>query len=400
MPNKASRPKVLHIIPSLALCRGGPSKAAIEMVSSLCDSGLDAQIATTNDNGATELDVALNTLINYHGAPTRFFNRFSPPINAVREFSYSGDLRRWLAKHIGDYDIIHVHAIFSFSSSYAMFLARKKKIPYVVRPIGQLQHWSLKQSTIRKERYLDIIERANIEAASAVQFTADSERQEASERFQLRAKVIPLGVDLPEKVKISKADLIKSLGLENTKITILYLSRLHEKKGLELLMQALARFEKIDFSLLIAGDGERDYKDSLEQLSEQLNLTNKCHFLGQVAGDKKLALLQHSDLFALTSYSENFGISVLEAMACGLVPLISDQVALSTVIQDHQLGLVCSVDVDSIESQLNFAFSNQEASKAMGLKAQRYAATHYSWPNIATQLESLYTSLIEAKPQK
>lgn len=393
MPDKANRLKVLHIIPSVAACRGGPSKAVVEMVKNLCDIGIDAEIATTNDDGPNQLNVSLNTLVDYKGAPTRFFKRLSPPVNAIREFAYSGSFRRWLSKHICDYDVIHVHAVFSYCSSYAMALARKNKIPYVVRPIGQLQHWSLQQSKAKKTIYLNLIERANLESASAVQFTADAEKQEALEFFALNDRVIPLGISLPETATLSKDDLLRACNLPATEKTVLYLSRLHEKKGLELLMQALSAIKDQDYKLLIAGNGEQGYKDKLRSLSKRLCIDHRCHFLGHVEGDKKEALLQHSDLYALTSYSENFGISVLEAMASGLTPLISSEVALSAVIQQNNLGLICSTDVLSIESQLRFAFNNPQEISLMGDRAQQYAAKHYSWPNIAVQLKHLYQSI-------
>ena len=178
--------KVLHVIPSIAPCRGGPSKAVIQMVSSLRTNGIDAEIATTNDNGTDELDVELNARIDYLGVPVRFFKRFSPPINAIREFAYSRSFTAWLSRNINNYDVVHIHAVFSYCSSYAMYLARRKRIPYVVRPIGQLQHWSLAQSKAKKEWYLRVIERANLEAAPVVQFTAENEQLESCQHFELK----------------------------------------------------------------------------------------------------------------------------------------------------------------------------------------------------------------------
>jgi len=381
MSNKAKRLKVLHVIPSIADCRGGPSKAILKMVASLREAGVDAQIATTNDDGP-------------------FFNRFSPPINAVREFTYSGDFSRWLKTHINEYDILHIHAIFSYCSTYAMLLARKKSIPYIVRPIGQLQDWSLQQSPIKKSLYLRLLERANLESASGIHFTSEAEMLEAEQHFKLRSKVIPLGIPMPDRIQLKNVKY--AANNESVEVTILYLSRLHQKKGLELLMQALARFKQVDFKLLIAGDGKPAYKDKLTSLAESLGLNKgasqtKCQFLGHVDGGQKAALLQGSDLFALTSHSENFGLSVLEAMAHGLTPIVSNGVALSECIDQHKLGLVCSIDTDDIESKLNFAFTHPQEIKSMGRKAQQYAFDNYSWPNIADQLKSFYKTIAQKR---
>jgi len=399
MPNRQVAIKVLHVIPSVAKCRGGPSKAVIEMVSSLGHAGLNAEIATTNDNGPEKQNVILNKLIDYKGVPTRFFNRLSPPINGVREFTYSRDFAQWLDDNIQNYDLIHVHAIFSFCSSYAMYAARRTSTPYIVRPIGQLQEWSLMQSRAKKKLYLNIVERANLESASAIQFTSAAEELESSKHLNLKGQVIPLGIDACTKSKTSKIDLAQSLGISEREPILLYLSRLHKKKGLELLMQALSQIESPKANLLVAGDGEADYKQQLISLATNLGLNKNCFFLGHVDGDKKNALLQHSDFYALTSYSENFGISVLEAMANGLTPIVSKEVALSEIISQQELGLVCTTEASDIEAQLRFALNNMKQMKSMGVKAQQFVSTQYSWVTIAKQLELLYRTVIQATPQ-
>jgi len=199
MPNKL---KVLHVIPSVSPIRGGPSKAVIEMVNSLRELGVDAEIATTNDHGNNTLDVSLNTLIDYQGVPVRFLKRYSSKLPAIREFAYSRDFQRWIKKNIRNYDIIHVHAIFSFCSSYAMYQARKQGVKYIVRPIGQLETWSLKQSDRRKSTYLNLIERRNLSQANTIHFTAESEKKQALEAIpELKSTVIPLGINTPEVIK-------------------------------------------------------------------------------------------------------------------------------------------------------------------------------------------------------
>ena len=399
--------KVLHVIPSVSPSRGGPSKAIIEMVGALKQEGIDAEIATTNDHGTVELDVPLNIRTQYRNVPVYFFKRFSPPINSVREFAYSRNFQQWIKKHIDDYDVIHVHAIFSFCSTYTMHLARKKNIPYIVRPIGQLESWSLKQSYKRKKHYLNIIERSNLNNANSVHFTAESERQQSLATLpKLKGVVIPLGINVPQKIPDAKQKMIKHWGLKGTVPTLVFLSRLHPKKGLERLLTSLSELDEFPFQLLIAGDGDSRYKQSLKDLVSSLTLSQQCHFIGFVEGDEKELLLQGGDLFTLTSHSENFGIAALEAMASGTAILVSNEVALSDVINENKLGFVTDLTVKGITDTLKMALtglnptSNDTLTKSdvsrtqtMGNNARDLVKKHYQWSNISQQLITLYNSI-------
>jgi len=388
--------RVLHIIPSVAARRGGPSQAVLEMVAALRKAGVSAEIATTNDDGPDTLNVSITDLIEYHGSPVRFFKRFSPPVTAVREFAYSYGFTRWLKKHINDYDVIHIHAIFSFCSTYAMWLARQRGVPYIVRPIGQLEDWSLQQSRSRKSLYLRLIEKNNINGASKVHFTAISEQQQALKLLPDAAStVIPLGLNIPMQLRDASHKVREHWKLDRGSPVIVYLSRLHPKKGLDYLLRAFAQLEDQPFQLLIAGDGEQDYQAELADLVNTLGLQDNCKFTGFVKSAEKNLLLQGADLFVLTSHSENFGIAVLEALAGGTAALVSSGVALSQEIKQHQLGYVTEQSVQSITQTLSTALNDIETTQEMGRAARDYVEAHYQWSAIASRLSNLYKQVAD-----
>lgn len=393
--------KVLHVIPSVAKVRGGPSQAVIEMVTALRSQGVNAEIVTTNDNGKELLDVPLQELTDqleeYGNVPIRFFPRFSPNVNAVREFAYSGALTAWLWQHITDYDIVHIHAIFSYVSTIAMMIARIKNIPYINRPLGQLCEWSLQQSQLRKHIYLNVIERSNLLHSQSLHFTAEQEREEFHQLgLNISNFVLPHGVNIPAIIPNAQEQLHKILQIPDYVPIILFMSRIHPKKGLEYLIPALGKLKAFNFALAIAGSGESDYVDHIQDLLAEYQISDRTYWVGFVNGEAKNLYLQGADLFALTSHSENFGISVIESLASGTPVLITDGVAVSPMVKEQDLGYVTKLNIEAIASIMEEFFQHPHNAKQKGDRAQQYIAEHYSWAKIADSLMNIYAKY--AKP--
>jgi glycosyltransferase involved in cell wall biosynthesis len=287
-------------------------------------------------------------------------------------------------------DLLHVHALFSFPSTAAMVHARRARVPYLLRTIGQLSPWSLAKSKARKQLMLRLVEKRNINAAKCLHFTTTLERDECFTALgqSFPSLVLPLGVRLPSP---PPEETTKKDGLR-----LLFLSRLHPKKQLEVLLKALALFHTASpeslWRLDIAGYGEPAYLASLQKLSASLNLTDRCHWLGHVQGEAKTALLQQADWFLLPSAAENFGISVVEALAAGTPVIVSPQVAVADLIEGAGAGVICRSDPAALCQVL--LRHRHGPSSAMRLAARSLAESTFSWTSVADQLETSYCRML------
>jgi glycosyltransferase involved in cell wall biosynthesis len=391
--------KILHVIPSISLVRGGPSQAVIDIAKALCSQGIEAEILTTNDDGPNLLDVPLGQLVAYQQARVRFFPRFSPPIKPIREFAFSSQLTQWLWRHIKDYDLVHLHAIFSYTCTAAMAIARIQNVPYIVRPNGLLCNWSLQQSPLKKQIYLAAIERSNLNCSQSIEFTAAQEQQEVA-ALNIHAKnfVLPYGLSLPESILDARLRLRQKLQIEADEPIILFMSRLHPKKGLEYLIPALGKLKNSNFSFILAGNGSPEYEDKIENLLRVSGIEDRTHRTGFVRGEMKNLLLQGADIFALTSHSESFGLAVLEAIAAGLSIVTTPGVPLSTVVRQHQLGVITEVEIDKIEIAIQDCLDglqNIQQTEARRDRAYQLIQQNYTWDCIAKNLIKIYKNVLQ-----
>ncbi|MDI9640270.1 glycosyltransferase [Oscillatoria amoena NRMC-F 0135] len=396
--------RVLHVIPSVSPHRGGPSRVAINLVKHLREQGVEAEIATTNDDGSgsdAPLAVPVNCKSEYEGVPVWFFPLSASPRQNVtlgrdRGFLFSADLTQWLWNHIRSYDILDNHYLFSYASSCAGAIARWQNVPYTVRTMGQLAPWALAQSRRKKQLYAFLLERRNLNRAAAVHCTSAGEVTDVR-NFGVTAPTLtlPLGVEFSQPLPDAKQKLRARYQLPGGVPLILFLSRLHYKKRPDLLLQALHQLgsQTTPFHLLLAGSGEPDYLETLKDLVSGLGLAERTTFTGFVAGEDKDLVLQGSDLFVLPSFSENFGIAVAEAMAAGLPVLIAPEVQIAPDIAQAQAGLVVEGTVSAFAEAIAHLLNSQSDRVQLGRNGVQYAQQHYTWSAIATQLANSYQSL-------
>jgi glycosyltransferase involved in cell wall biosynthesis len=389
--------KLIHVIPSLAKVKGGPTQILLETVKALREQGVDAEIATTDDNGAEVLDVPLYQCVEYENVPVWFLPRSFLP---MKEFIFSTDLTHWLGQHLKDYDLIHTHYLFSYPPTCAAAIARRQRIPYIVTPYGMLTPWALNHQRLKKQTY-SLIERHNLNKAVAVHCaTAEESKDVRNFHVSTPTFVIPYGVHLPNHQPQAKQKLRHIYNIPSETPVVLFFSRFHPKKRPDLLLEALSKLATLnyDFHLILAGSGEPDYCTYLTNLVSSLGLATRTSMPGFVTGQDKDLLIQGSDIFVLPSFSENFGIAVAEAMAAGLPAIVTPDVQISPDIAEANAGLVVEGEVEPLTNAIAQLLTSPGYRQQLGENGKRLVSRRYSWSAIASHFTCIYHSILNQQP--
>ena len=366
--------KVLHVIPSVSERSGGPATAIIPMCRALMQQGIEVLLLSTTD-GLSGANVT-----EYKGVPAILF---PPQLGA--SFKYSRPLASWLRSNIRNFDLAHIHAVFNHSSIAAARACRKAGVPYIIRPLGTLDPWSMTQKSLRKRLFWKISGEAMLRDAVAVHYTSAVEKLSTEGHLGLNhGKVIALGIDANT-----------TNGQVRGEPYVLVLSRLHPKKGLDVLIGAfLSLIENGKFPewrLMIAGDGPPDYVSKLKAAAS--SQPDRIVFTGWLDDDRKYAVLAGASLLALPSHQENFGLCVMEALSHSVPVLVSPNVNLAAEIVSAKAGWVAAIDKDALVAKLAEALDDEDELMKRG-RAGHQLSQKYSWENTARELLNLYRNIL------
>jgi len=382
--------KVLHVIPSLSQVHGGPTQALALMERALRAQGVTVETASTDDDGPQMRNGKPCGQPLQENGVTRWYFR--------KQFDFyklAPDFARWIGQEAGRFDLLHIHALFSFTSSAAARAARRAGVPYVVRPLGTLNRYGIEQRRRwLKPLSLRWVEGPILREAAAVHFTSEAEALEARALgIAFRQAVIPLAVETqPASAAIPNSPFAPLRGSP----CVLFLSRLDPKKNLEGLLDAVAllKDQMPLLRLLVAGDGSPGYVASLHARAESLGISGQVVWAGHVTGERKAAAFAAADIFALPSHSENFGIAAAEALACGLPCVLGRGVAIAKEVVQAQAGVSVDPDGQSIAQGLRRIIADQEGLVRMSANASRLAQQQFSMEVMGAHLKQLYTKIL------
>jgi len=331
--------KILQLVHTLDPSVGGVAASVLALSRGLARRGHKLDIVVLDDSASPWLaDIAL-------------------PIHALgaglTSYRYSSKLLPWLKKQGGDYDRVIVNGIWQYLSFAAWRRYAGSSIPYHVFPHGMLDPWfkeTFPLKHLKKWLYWPWAEYRVLRDAAGVIFSSEEERLQARKSFRLyraREKVSPLGVEASPILPNAKSEFLSRYSqLQNTR-NLLFLGRLHPKKGCDILLDAFARLSSREStSLILAGPDQIGWEKDLRRQVESLNLTDRVVFTGMLQGVMKQGALASADALVLPSHQENFGISVVEALAAGVPVLISNRVNIWREINADCAGYIESDDLE------------------------------------------------------
>lgn len=379
--------KILHVVPTYvpAWKHGGPIRSVHGLCKALAAHGHQVTVFTTDvdTNGA----VPVGRPVTLDGVEAWYF-----PVTPPRRLYRSPQMGAALRQRIAGLDVVHLHSVFLWPTSAAAREAERAGVPYLVAPRGMLVRDLLRRrGRWRKALWLRFVERRTLARAAGIHATTGLEAEEAHKLgIPLpRIFVVPNGVD-PEPPPATEALAAPVRDLLAGGPFLLYLGRLSWKKGLDRLIPALARVPGA--TLAVVGNDEEGIRPKLEALAREAGVASRVRFPGPVDGADKAALLHGCAALVLPSYSENFGNSVLEAMAAGRPVAVTPEVGLAGVVREEGAGIVAGGDPIVLGDALRGLLADPDR-EAMGRRGAEAAGRRFGWPAVAAQMEEVYRML-------
>ncbi|MGD0345820.1 MAG: glycosyltransferase [Terracidiphilus sp.] len=381
--------QILHVIDSFSPATGGPPEAVRQLVK--------ASRATGTHVEAVCLD----------SPQEEFLSDLDCPVHALDEsflgrYAFSPRLWRWLRANAGRFDGMVMHGLWTFPGSALRSAAHSARRPYGIFVHGALDPWFNKKYRLKHAKKLIYwpLQYAVLRDAAAVFFTTTTERDLALTSFRpcnWKSVVAPLGITEDEYAGHDPAEQIaefyRALPALRGRRFLLFLARLHEKKGCDLLIEAFARTadRSPEVDLVMAGPDQTGMQAKLESRAKQLGIAGRVHWPGMIGGDVKWGALRACDAFILPSHQENFGVSVAEALAAGRPVLLSYAVNIWPEIENDGVGMAADDTLEGAVRLLQRWFSLPAAEQAaMAARAHPCFAARFSMERTAAAINEVF----------
>jgi glycosyltransferase involved in cell wall biosynthesis len=379
--------RVLHVVPSLSPEWGGPVSVLRLMLPALVNEGVESTILTTKGFRTGQPEAIAG--FEYTAYPT-----------SLPAFLWTGlslPLSREIHKKVSEFDVVHIHELWHYPHFAAARACIKANIPYVITPHGALEPWSVEHKGTKKKIYMSLVQRRLLKKAAKIQaLTSAEESYVAAIAPGAATSVIPNGLDLSITDSGSLDQVPPAIQSFLSKYRVItFLSRLHRIKGIEPLVEGFLKASKNipDAALLFVGPDEDDFTPWITARAKEEGLSDRVMIAGAINGEERFEILRRSWAFALTSYSEGFSMSVLEALACSTPVIISPTCYFPEAIEAGA-GLLTEPNAASVATAITEILSNKSDRNAMGTAGRQLIESRYTIQHAARLLAATYEELI------
>lgn len=386
--------RILHVIHGLSPASGGPPRIALYLAAAQAALGHEVHLLSYRDPGCQDQIDAIVQRIPHHERVT--LHALNPPGRLERFIGRAA--RAWVREflRLQPPDIFHLHCVWDAIDRVSAAEARRAGRPYVLLLNGMLDPWCLAQKRTKKRIALALAHRRMLDGAAALHCGNESEVA-GIKPLGLRSPtvIIPNGVS-PEEIAAvpPRGTFAEAFPKLAGRRYILFLSRLHHKKGLDVLADAYAKFAPHhgDVDLVVAGpDGGA--RAAFEQAITRAGLLDRVHITGPLYAQHKWAALVDAACFCLPSHQEGFSVAITEALACGCPPIISEGCHFPEVATSGA-GIVVPLNVSALAAALLHAFEDPRRLEQMSIAARQLAMSRYTWPLVAQQTLDMYASIL------
>ena len=383
--------RILHVVPSFAPCfsHGGVVNASYQIAKSQVENGHDVSVFTT-DSCDKRLKFENNYGVDVDGIKVYYFKNLSNDIKNKMTIDTPIKLPLYIRKNIKNYDIIHIHEHRHSLAIATHRYAKKNHIPYVLQAHGSVLPF------FQKEKMKEVFDRIwgfdILHDACRVFALTQVEKQQYLKMGvqENRIEIVPLGINIEEYSSLPERGLFrKRYGINDDEKLILFLGRIHEIKGLDLLIKALNKVRYPKVKLAIVG-GDYGYLDEVKRLIGEYNLDNVI-FPGVLTGSDKHSALADCDIFTMPSRYESFTTSGLEAMACEKPLVLTENNHIHDWV-NNTTGLCCEFDENQLASCFDELLNNPELCEKFGRNGRELVYKKYNWDMIEKQIENIYES--------
>jgi len=375
--------KILQLSASYkpAYIYGGPTMSVSMLAEQLVITGENVTVYATTANGLTELPIEIAQPVLIDGVKVIYFKRVTKDHTHL-----SPSLLTHLWRTTRDYDVIHIHAWWTLVSVLGCLVALMRKVPVIVSPRGTLSNYSFHNKNNNVKSLMHSWLGKPLLKKCLIHTTSNNEQD-------------VLKTMLPDNIVFNVPNFInltdeKFSGYKPADhLRLIFFSRIEEKKGLDILLDAL-KSVTIPYKLTIAGDGNSEYVNQLKKMALDNGVANNIDWVG-FQTDKKYQLLYEYDVMILPSYDENFGNVVIESLSVGTPVLVSKAVGLADYVDQNHLGWLCETNSASVSAAINNLVSQKLEISRIKEYAPGKISADFNYANLAKRYIDMYTQVIK-----